>query len=61
MVIASTLASAACGTQIESAQIIRALAQEAGGRPGAPIWFDAGPKLPIAAAAQVNAVLSDAA
>lgn len=61
MVIASTLASAACGTQIESAQIIRAMARDAGGRMDAPVWFDAGPKLPIAAAAQVNAVLSDAA
>ena len=61
MVIASTIASAACGTGIESAQIIRALAQENGGRPDAPVWFSPGTKLPAAAAAQVNAVLSDAA
>jgi 2-methylcitrate dehydratase PrpD len=61
MVIASTLSSAACGTGIESAQIIRAMAQERGGRPDAAIWFDAGAKLPVAGAIQVNAVLSDAA
>jgi 2-methylcitrate dehydratase PrpD len=61
MVIASTLSSAAFGTGIESAQIIRAMAQERGGRGDAAIWFDAGEKLPVASAIQVNAVLSDAA
>jgi 2-methylcitrate dehydratase PrpD len=61
MVIASTLSSAACGTGIESAQIIRAMAQERGGRGDAAIWFDAGEKVPVASAIQVNAVLSDAA
>lgn len=61
MIVASTLASAAAGTQIESAAIIRALAQERGGTPEASIWFDDGPKLPVAAAARVNAVMSDAA
>src|ERR1700684_3661049 len=61
MVIASTLASAAFGTGIESAQIIRAMAQERGGRRDASVWFDAGEKLPVASAIQVNAVLSDAA
>ena len=61
MVIASTLASAACGTGIESAQIIRAMAQERGGRGDAAVWFDAGEKVPVASAIQVNAVLSDAA
>jgi 2-methylcitrate dehydratase PrpD len=61
MVIASTLASAACGTGIESARIIRAMAQERGGRGDAAAWFDAGEKLPVASAIQVNAVLSDAA
>jgi 2-methylcitrate dehydratase PrpD len=60
MVIASTLSSAACGTGIESAQIIRAMAQERGGRGDATVWF-AGDKLPVASAIQVNAVLSDAA
>jgi 2-methylcitrate dehydratase PrpD len=61
MLIASTLASAACGTNLESARIIRDLARDSGGRAGAPVWFDAGPKLPAALAAQVNAVASDAA
>jgi 2-methylcitrate dehydratase PrpD len=61
MLIASTLASAALGAGIESSVIIRALARERGGNPEASLWFDAGPKLPVAEAAQVNAVMSDAA
>ena len=61
MLIASTLASAALGAGLESAKIIRDLARERGGRPEASLWFDAGPKLALADAAQVNAVASDAA
>ena len=61
MLIASTLASAAFGTGLDSAAIIRGLAQERGGTPDASLWFHPGPKLPIADAAQVNAVASDAA
>ena len=61
MLIASTIASAALGSGIASATIIRTLARERGGTPEASIWFDAGPKLPVADAAQVNAVMSDAA
>lgn len=61
MLIASTIASAAAGSGIASSAIIRALARERGGRPEASLWFDAGPKLPAADAAQVNAVMSDAA
>ena len=61
MQIASTIASAACGTGIQSAVIIRELAQERGGRPDASVWFDKGPKLPVAGASRVNAVTSDAA
>jgi 2-methylcitrate dehydratase PrpD len=61
MVIASTLASAAMGCEISSAGIIRTLARERGGTPDASVWFDAGPRLPIADVAQVNAVMSDAA
>jgi 2-methylcitrate dehydratase PrpD len=61
MLIASTLASAALGAGIESSIIIRELARERGGIAEAPLWFDAGPKLPVAEAAQVNAVMSDAA
>lgn len=61
MVIASTVASAAAGCDISSANIIRSLAQERGGTPEASIWFDPGTKLPVADAARVNAVTSDAA
>ena len=61
MIIASTLASAACGTTIRSAQIIRDLAREQGGRADASLWFEPGPKLPVAEAARANAMLSDAA
>ncbi|MGA7862484.1 MAG: MmgE/PrpD family protein, partial [Stellaceae bacterium] len=61
MLIASTLASAALGAGIESSVIIRDLARERGGIAEASLWFDAGPKLPVAEAAQVNAVMSDAA
>ena len=61
MVIASTFASAAFGTTIESAQIVRDLTREQGGRPDASIWFDMGVKLPVAQVARVNAMLSDAA
>jgi len=61
MLIASTLASAAFGTGLESSAIIRGLAQERGGTPDASLWFHPGPKLPMADAAQVNAVASDAA
>jgi 2-methylcitrate dehydratase PrpD len=61
MLIASTFASAACGKGIQSASIIAELARERGGTPQASLWFDAGPGLPLADAAQVNAVMSDAA
>jgi 2-methylcitrate dehydratase PrpD len=60
MLIASTFASAACGTNLESARIIRELALECGGRADATVWFT-GSKLPNAVVAQVNAVMSDAA
>jgi 2-methylcitrate dehydratase PrpD len=61
MLIASTLASAALGTGLGSAAIIRELAREHGGTPEASLWFHPGAKLPAAEAAQVNAVASDAA
>lgn len=60
MIIASTLASAAPGSRIGSARILRDLAKEHGGKPEATIWFD-GAKLPAHQVARVNAVLSDAA
>ncbi len=61
MLIASTIASAAMGSGLESSAIIRALARERGGTPEASLWFDPGSKLPVTEAAQVNAVMSDAA
>ncbi|HEV2336263.1 MAG TPA: MmgE/PrpD family protein [Stellaceae bacterium] len=61
MLVASTLASAAMGRGIESAKIINDMAQSLGGSPRASVWFDVGAKLPVVAAAQVNAVMSDAA
>jgi 2-methylcitrate dehydratase PrpD len=60
MLIASTLASAAAGARIDSARITREIARDRGGRADASIWFDPGPKLPIADAAQANAVASAA-
>jgi 2-methylcitrate dehydratase PrpD len=61
MLIASTIASAAYGADLQSARIIRDLAREHGGRPDAPLWFDTSSKLPVASAAQANAMMSDAA
>jgi 2-methylcitrate dehydratase PrpD len=60
MIVASTLASAAAGSLIDSARILRTLAKEHGGKPEATIWFD-GTKLPAPEAARINALLSDAA
>src|SRR5688572_1434759 len=61
MLISSTIASASLGSTIESSKIIRALELERGGKPQATLWFGAAEKLPVAAAARVNAVMSDAA
>jgi len=60
IIIASTLASAAPGSIIDSARIVRDLAKDHGGKPEATLWFD-GTKLPITETARVNAMLSDAA
>src|SRR5687768_7007027 len=60
MILASTFASAAAGSLLDSARILRDLAKEQSGRPEATIWFD-GTKVPVSAAARINAVLSDAA
>lgn len=60
-VIASTIASAAMGSDIVSSQIIRELAKEHGGAEQATLWFGGKHKLPVADAARVNAVMSDAA
>ena len=61
MLVSSTVASAALGSTIESATIIRALEVERGGNAEATAWFGAAQRLPVAAAARVNAVMSDAA
>src|SRR5947208_3206777 len=65
MLVASTIASAAMGSGLESARIIKDMACSLGGSARASVWFDAssdgGAKLPVVAAAQVNAVMSDAA
>jgi hypothetical protein len=60
MILASTLASAASGTQFESARIVRNLAVEQGGAAQASVWFDTA-RLPLAQAVRVNAMWSDAA
>lgn len=60
IVVASTLASAAPGSRIGSAAIVRALAKDQGGVPEATVWFD-GARLPMNQTARVNAMLSDAA
>ena len=59
MILASTLASAAAGSSIGSVKIVRDLAKDEGGKPEATLWFDR-VKLPVTAAARVNAMQSDA-
>src|SRR5688572_24337765 len=61
MLISSTIASASLGSTIESSRIMRALEVERSGKPEATVWFGAAEKLPVAAAARVNAMMSDAA
>src|SRR5258705_10683185 len=61
MLVASTIASAALGSTIVSSKIIRALEVERGGKAEATAWYGAAERLPVAAAARVNAVISDAA
>src|SRR5260370_8854146 len=61
MLVASTIASAAMRSGIESAGIIKDMSRSLGGSPRASVWFDGGAKLPVVNAAQVNAVMSDAA
>jgi 2-methylcitrate dehydratase PrpD len=65
MLIASTLASAAMCSGLDSARIVKDMARSLGGSPRASLWFDGSAKgadkLPVVAAAQVNAVMSDAA
>lgn len=60
MCISSTLASVAAGVDIDSARIIREIETEAAGAEQATVWFSP-TKLPVSAAARINAVTSDAA
>lgn len=61
MLISSTIASASLGSTLESAKIMRALELQRSGVPEATLWFDHAPKLPVIAAARINALMSDAA
>ena len=61
MLISSTVASASLGSTIESSRIIRALEVDRGGKPEATLWFGGAERLPVAAVARVNALMSDAA
>ncbi|TPQ39773.1 MmgE/PrpD family protein [Cupriavidus pinatubonensis] len=61
MLLASTIASAAAGSRLPSSRIIKEIEVERGGRQESTIWFGAAGKLPMAAAARVNALASDAA
>ena len=61
VVMASTIASAGMGRDIDSARAFREMAQERGGTAQATLWFDAGPQLPVMDAARTNAIMSDAA
>jgi 2-methylcitrate dehydratase PrpD len=61
VLIASTVASAAMGSTLESSRIVRGLLVERGGAAEASAWFGGTPRLPLAAAARINALMSDAA
>lgn len=61
MLVASTFASAALGSTLESARIVREIEIDRGGRAESTIWFSGGPRVPIQAAARANALASDAA
>ena len=46
---------------LNSAQIVRAIEVDRGGRAEASVWFEANTKLPVVGAARANALMSDAA
>lgn len=60
MSLASTIASAAMGQDIDSTRVLRSLELEEGGAGQACVWFQDA-RLPLTRAARVNAVASDAA
>ena len=57
-IIVSTLSSAAAGTTIRSAQIVREILQRQGGHPEATAWFSGGRKLPLTSVVRGNAMLA---
>lgn len=61
MLMSSTVASASLGFTLESSKIMRTLELQRGGVAESTLWFGGGPRLPVAAAARVNALMSDAA
>ncbi len=61
MLISSTVASASLGFTQESAKIMRTLELQRGGVAESTLWFGGGPRLPVIAAARINALMSDAA
>ena len=61
MIVASTLASAACGRHINSSRIVSDIEMQRGGTPEASVWFEMDVKLPVIGAARANALMSDAA
>jgi 2-methylcitrate dehydratase PrpD len=61
MLISSTVASAAMGSNLESSRIMRSLLTQRGGAAEASAWFSGAPQLPLASAARINALMSDAA
>ncbi|GAA4347515.1 hypothetical protein GCM10023165_32450 [Variovorax defluvii] len=61
MLISSTVASAAMGSTLASLRIVRDMLVMRGGTEEASPWFGGLPKLPVASAARINALMSDAA
>lgn len=61
MLISSTVASAAMGSTLESSRIMRALLVQRRGVEESTAWFAGAPLLPVASAARLNALMSDAA
>jgi 2-methylcitrate dehydratase PrpD len=61
MLLASTVASAAAGTQVRTAQIVRKIIRERWGVEQATVWFEHGATACLSDAVRLNAVRSSAA
>jgi 2-methylcitrate dehydratase PrpD len=61
MLAASTVASSALGTQVPTAQMIRAVVRERWGAGQASVWFEGGVRASVPDAVRLNAVRSSAA